>query len=186
MAYTFVKNYSGYDIHVDPNTGYFCVTIEADPQALKALTLREAQEAIERYEAKQLQQERQTLKEVHVVVLDGPWEEKQLVPLRVRGVIAGRSYRKVLRCIEEGKPHQYETTSESLLFFHPRDTRLEAIQSHLTRIAATRQAFHDAVETLKALIKEMPRIKIPTPRDREEALEDEAIFLQQLAAIQPQ
>lgn len=184
MATMLVDKHLGYDITLDTSNGRFTALVEnQEVYEDSLLKLRERLYAID----KKIERRRYVKHEPAAVIClirERHGQSYRLWRGEITGILAGRTYSRGVTGMQKGQKVRLE--EGRLYCLRNDDSRLPLIERMIAELAATAKTLETQKQALHTLQLSLPCIDVPASHSKEEALDKEPDFLQQLRSITPQ
>ena len=172
----FVCEYEGYSIVLRMPEGIFCTIVEDTPVQSKSLA--DLQERLKALNVKISQKKRHGMKSVSVFLLLYIKGKRAAFELReVLGIVAGRTSSPTLRTM------QGQEVMGTAIALMPGDRRIPVVQKLLQEQSDAENVFVRARDALQVYLKELPHIAVPAVTSKEDAVDKEPLFLDELRNI---
>jgi hypothetical protein len=186
----FVIKYHDCDIYLMVSSGEFFTVIEE--KELRADTLKALYEKINKTEESIAHAPRKQLLPVEIILLQKESlfrgdKQYALLPITVRGLVAGR-YRATLRVSGAVSKSAYiELENDMISFASPGDPRLETVSQRIDEYYTHHALLEEARKALHAAIDTLEHVEIHPTKDKEETMRLEVRLLERLRQVgQPQ
>ena len=176
-----IEVHAGYEITLDLSGGLFHALVEDAP--VESTTLVDLRTRLSAIAQRLRTQERAHMMPVSIWLYmhEGRVHIGEVV--EIRGIVAGRLYPRVIRT---SKGQALATrASDGVIVLHPDDSRILVAEQLFAQHKDAQKVLAQSEHAVSKMLQGLPTIVVPEVRTKEDALEEEPVFLAQLRALQP-
>ena len=176
-----IEVHAGYEITLDPLGGLFHALVEDAP--MKSATLADLRTRLSTVAERLRTQERAHMMPVSIwlYMQEGGVHKGEVV--EVRGIVAGKLYPRKIRTSKGQAPAT--GASICVVVLHPEDSRIPVIERLFAQCEDAQQVLAQSEHAVREMLHGLPTIVVPLVQTKEDALNEEPMFLAQLRALQP-
>ena len=176
-----IEFHAGYEITFDPSGGLFHALVEDAP--MESATLADLRTRLRTVVERLRTQERAHMVPVSVWLYTHEGISHKGEVVEVRGIVAGKLYPRKIRT---SKGQALATrASDGVIVLHPDDSRIPVIEQLFAQCEDARKVLAQSEDAVSVMLHGLPTIFVPEVRTKEDALQEEPVFLAQLRALQP-